>query len=134
MIHPPVLKISTREMILESRLRNNNLFHVGAANSAAFSPVGPPMASPPLFCLILTGKSTTLHLLEVLPHCGTRPKGGGIMFGKLGIPELLIILGIVFFLFGAKRLPEIGKGIGEGIRNFKGAIKKEEQGPKEKNP
>lgn len=56
------------------------------------------------------------------------------MFGKLGIPELLIILGIVFFLFGAKRLPEIGKGIGEGIRNFKGAIKKEEQGPKEKNP
>ena len=34
------------------------------------------------------------------------------MLGKLGLPELLILLAIVFFLFGAKRLPEIGKGIG----------------------
>ena len=49
------------------------------------------------------------------------------MFGKLGLPELLILLGIVFFLFGAKRLPEIGKGIGEGIKNFKSAMKKEEK-------
>jgi sec-independent protein translocase protein TatA len=47
--------------------------------------------------------------------------------GRLGLPELLIILAIVFFLFGAKRLPEIGKGIGEGIKNFKGAMKKEEE-------
>ena len=47
--------------------------------------------------------------------------------GKIGLPELLIILAIVFFLFGAKRLPEIGKGIGEGIKNFKGAMKKEEK-------
>jgi sec-independent protein translocase protein TatA len=47
--------------------------------------------------------------------------------GKIGLPELIIILAIVFFLFGAKRLPEIGKGIGEGIKNFKGAMKKEEK-------
>jgi sec-independent protein translocase protein TatA len=47
--------------------------------------------------------------------------------GKIGLPELLIILAIVFFLFGAKRLPEIGKGIGEGIKNFRGAMKKEEK-------
>jgi sec-independent protein translocase protein TatA len=47
--------------------------------------------------------------------------------GKIGLPELLIILAIVFFLFGAKRLPEIGKGIGEGIKNFKGAMKKDEK-------
>ena len=45
--------------------------------------------------------------------------------GRLGFPELLILLAIVFFLFGAKRLPEVGKGIGEGIRNFKNAMNKE---------
>ena len=43
---------------------------------------------------------------------------------RLGAPELIIILIIVFFLFGAKRLPEMGKGIGEGIKNFKGAMKR----------
>jgi sec-independent protein translocase protein TatA len=46
---------------------------------------------------------------------------------RIGLPELLVLLVIVFFLFGAKRLPEIGKGIGEGIKNFKGAMKKEEK-------
>ncbi len=45
----------------------------------------------------------------------------------IGLPELLILLAIVFFLFGAKRLPEIGKGIGEGIRNFRGAMKKDDE-------
>ncbi len=42
------------------------------------------------------------------------------MFG-LGMQELLIILIIVLVLFGASRLPEIGKGIGQAIRNFKKA-------------
>lgn len=41
------------------------------------------------------------------------------MFGRLGLPELLIILFIVILIFGANRLPEIGRGIGRGIRNFK---------------
>ncbi len=49
------------------------------------------------------------------------------MGGKLGLPELLVILAIVFFLFGSKQLPEIGKGIGEGIKNFKNAMKKKEK-------
>ncbi|MBI5638908.1 MAG: twin-arginine translocase TatA/TatE family subunit [Nitrospirae bacterium] len=40
------------------------------------------------------------------------------MFG-LGMPELVIILVIILVLFGASRLPEIGKGIGQAIRNFK---------------
>jgi sec-independent protein translocase protein TatA len=47
------------------------------------------------------------------------------MFG-LGAQELMIILGIVVVLFGAKRLPQLGSGIGEGIRNFKQGIKQNE--------
>ena len=42
---------------------------------------------------------------------------------RLGVPELLIIGIIVLFLFGGKRLPEMGKGIGERIKNFKNSIK-----------
>lgn len=44
------------------------------------------------------------------------------MFGGLGVPELLILLLIVLLFFGAKRLPEIGKSLGEGIREFKDSI------------
>ena len=43
------------------------------------------------------------------------------LIGPLGLPELLIILFIVILVFGASRLPELGKGIGKGIRNFKDA-------------
>jgi sec-independent protein translocase protein TatA len=42
---------------------------------------------------------------------------------RIGLTELLVILAIVFFLFGAKRLPEMGRGIGEGIRNFRKSIR-----------
>ena len=38
---------------------------------------------------------------------------------RLGVPELLVILAIVILIFGASRLPELGKGIGKGIKNFK---------------
>jgi sec-independent protein translocase protein TatA len=43
--------------------------------------------------------------------------------GRLGIPELLIILAIIILIFGASRLPEIGRGIGKGIKNFKDSTK-----------
>ncbi|HUF48376.1 MAG TPA: twin-arginine translocase TatA/TatE family subunit [Vicinamibacterales bacterium] len=43
--------------------------------------------------------------------------------GSIGMPELLVILFIVILIFGASRLPELGKGIGRGIRNFKEATK-----------
>ena len=45
------------------------------------------------------------------------------MLGRIGIPELIIILMIIILIFGANRLPEIGRGIGKGIRNFKDATK-----------
>ena len=43
--------------------------------------------------------------------------------GSLGFPELVVILVIVILIFGANRLPEIGRGIGKGIRNFKDATR-----------
>ena len=43
--------------------------------------------------------------------------------GPIGIWELLIILFIIILIFGATRLPQIGGGIGKGIRNFKDAMK-----------
>jgi sec-independent protein translocase protein TatA len=45
------------------------------------------------------------------------------MFGSLGVPELLIILAIVLLIFGYSRLPSLGKGLGEGIRNFRQGLR-----------
>ncbi len=53
------------------------------------------------------------------------------LFG-LGSQELIIILAIVFLIFGAKRLPELGSGLGKAIRNFKGGVKSIEEGAPEK--
>jgi sec-independent protein translocase protein TatA len=46
---------------------------------------------------------------------------------NLGLPELLIIAVLILFLFGGKRIPEMGKGIGESIKNFKKAVKGDEK-------
>ena len=52
------------------------------------------------------------------------------MFEGLFQPmHLLIIFGIALLVFGPKKLPELGKGIGEGIRGFKAAIRAEEAQP-----
>src|SRR5271166_3118885 len=58
--------------------------------------------------------------------------GGALMFEGLFQPmHLLVIFGIALLVFGPKKLPELGKGIGEGIRGFKSAMKEEEK-PAEK--
>ena len=48
------------------------------------------------------------------------------MFG-LGFPELILIFVIVIVIFGTSRIPELGKGLGEGIRNFKKAMKEKNE-------
>ncbi|MBK5293057.1 MAG: twin-arginine translocase TatA/TatE family subunit [Acidobacteriia bacterium] len=50
---------------------------------------------------------------------------------SLGVPELIVILGIAVLLFGGKKIPEVAKGLGEGIKNFKNALKGEDK-PEEK--
>ena len=48
------------------------------------------------------------------------------MLRSIGLPELLIILAVAVLLFGGKKIPEVAKGLGEGIRNFKHSLKGEE--------
>jgi len=51
--------------------------------------------------------------------------------GMPSMPELLIVLAIVVLLFGAKKIPDLAKGMGKGIKDFKKAIKEDEEEPKE---
>ena len=52
------------------------------------------------------------------------------MGGKLGLPEILVILAIALLIFGPSKLADLGKGLGEGIKNFKSAVKEGEEGEK----
>lgn len=54
------------------------------------------------------------------------------MIGKLGLPEILIILAVALLIFGPGRLAELGKSLGEGIRNFKSAVKEGDKEPEKK--
>jgi sec-independent protein translocase protein TatA len=51
--------------------------------------------------------------------------------GMPSMPELLIVLAIVVLLFGAKKIPDLAKGMGKGIKDFKKAIKEDDEEPKE---
>jgi sec-independent protein translocase protein TatA len=46
--------------------------------------------------------------------------------------DLLVVIGLLILFFGAKKLPELAKGIGEGIRNFKHSVRDEDPKPEEK--
>lgn len=51
------------------------------------------------------------------------------MLRSIGPMELLVILLVFLLLFGGKKIPEVAKGLGEGIRNFKSSLKGDEQPP-----
>jgi sec-independent protein translocase protein TatA len=53
---------------------------------------------------------------------------------SLGFPELLVILGVAVLLFGGKKIPEVAKGLGEGIRNFKAALKGDDDNKPDNKP
>lgn len=66
----------------------------------------------PLSTLILIRESKNLYIM-----------------GRLGMPEILVILVVVLLLFGGKKIPELMKGLGTGVREFKNASKGEDQTP-----
>ena len=51
--------------------------------------------------------------------------------GMPSMPELLIVLAIIVLLFGAKKIPDLAKGMGRGIKDFKKAIKEDDEDTKE---
>lgn len=58
------------------------------------------------------------------------------MLGSIGPTELILILLIVIIIFGARKLPDLGKSIGEGIKNFKKSMntKDDPESPKKPDP
>jgi sec-independent protein translocase protein TatA len=58
----------------------------------------------------------------------------GLFGGKLGITELLLILAIALIFFGPSKLGDLGKGLGDAIKNFKGAMKEGEHGSSQPTP
>ena len=56
------------------------------------------------------------------------------LIGGLGTQEILLIAVVALVLFGGKKIPELAKGLGEGIRNFKQSVKEEDKKAEEKKP
>ena len=55
------------------------------------------------------------------------------ILGGLGGPEIIVIALVAIVLFGGKKVGELGKGLGEGIKNFKSAVKEGEEGSEKKS-
>lgn len=54
------------------------------------------------------------------------------MGGKIGLPEIIILVAIALLLFGPSKFASLGKSLGEGIRNFKSAVKEDDEKKEEK--
>ncbi len=55
------------------------------------------------------------------------------MIGRFGLTEILVVLAVVLLLFGGKKIPELMKGLGSGIKEFKNAAKEEQPSDKKEN-
>lgn len=77
------------------------------------------------------GNASRRPVLGLSAQVRNAPKEGHMFEGLLQPMHLLVIFGIALLVFGPRKLPELGKGIGEGIRGFKSAMKEEEK-PEEK--
>jgi len=55
------------------------------------------------------------------------------MPGKLGLPEILLLLAVALLIFGPSKLADLGKGLGEGIKNFKSSIKEGDESGEKKS-
>jgi sec-independent protein translocase protein TatA len=64
-------------------------------------------------------------ITTVIPRSGTIAGEGVPRMARIGFPELVIIFMIVIIIFGANRLPQLGRGIGSAIKNFKEGMKDE---------
>ena len=60
--------------------------------------------------------------------------GGPELFMIFSPTDLLLVLLVFVLLFGGKKLPDLAKGLGQGIRNFKGAVKSEKDSKEEEKP
>ena len=56
------------------------------------------------------------------------------MLRSIGLPELMVILVVAVLLFGGKKIPELAKGLGEGIRNFKQGMKDDDAPKPDEKP
>jgi sec-independent protein translocase protein TatA len=90
--------------------------------------------TPVLNCASARAKAGTgLEVLAAEPALHAVMTSGTIRLsrsntmGRIGLPELLVILAIVIVIFGANRLPDLGRGIGSAIKNFKEGMKDDHQ-------
>jgi sec-independent protein translocase protein TatA len=83
------------------------------------------MLTPETNCRLADGTAgivqTSSTKAKVIDLISLRDSKGAAM--GLGIPELIVIILLIILMFGASRLPEIGRGLGKGIRNFKAATR-----------